>query len=34
MTPKHWAWLDAAADRLALTRADVIGLLIDKMPSG
>jgi hypothetical protein len=30
LTPRHWALLDAAAERLVLTRADVIGLLLHK----
>ena len=30
LTPRHWALLDDAAERLVLTRADVVGLLIHK----
>lgn len=30
LTPRHWALLDEAAERLVLTRADVIGLLLHK----
>ena len=30
LTPRHWALLDDAAERLVLTRADTIALLIHK----
>jgi hypothetical protein len=30
LTPRHWALLDDAAERLVLTRADVVALLIHK----
>lgn len=30
LTKRHWALLDAAAARLVLTRADLVGLLIAK----
>jgi hypothetical protein len=30
LTPRHWALLDDAAERLQLTRADLVGLLIHK----
>jgi hypothetical protein len=30
LTPRHWRLLDEAAERLVLTRADLIALLIHK----
>jgi hypothetical protein len=30
LTPRHWALLDDAAERLVLTRADVVALLIHR----
>jgi len=30
LTKRHWALLDEAAERLVLTRADVVGLLIHR----
>lgn len=30
LTPRHWRMLDDAAERLVLTRADVVALLIHK----
>ncbi len=30
LTPRHWTLLENAAERLVLTRADVVGLLIHR----
>ena len=30
LTPRHWRMLDEAAERLVLTRADLVALLIHK----
>jgi predicted DNA-binding ribbon-helix-helix protein len=30
LTPRHWRLLDEAAERLVLTRADLVALLIHK----
>jgi hypothetical protein len=33
LTPRHWRMVNAAAERLKVTRADLIALLIDQFAS-